>query len=233
MSDYAPLIALLSAVVLLGAWREYASDNRRHARLLAAFGAGGRRSVAGLTQQAVEYHPARQNGGLAFTEGAKAMLRVLVPSDGSPNSQYGVRHVVSEFMKNRDLEIHVLNVQRPFSKHIGCFSSRRARIEFHQEQAEQALKPVRQALDRYGIPYTVHTEVGDKAYCIADAARRLQCHRIVMAAPHWRHSAASVRRPSFRTRATLAMPVPPSPAAGSRSSATSSISDSASQRKHP
>lgn len=108
------------------------------------------------------------------------MLRVLVPSDGSANSQYGVRHVMSEFMKNRNIEIHLLNVQRPFSMHIARFSSKRARVELHQEQAEMALKPVREALDSSGIPYTVHTEVGDKAHCIADAARRLHCHRIVM-----------------------------------------------------
>ena len=108
------------------------------------------------------------------------MLRVLAPSDGSSNSQYGVRHVVNEFMKNRDLEIHILNVQRPFSKHIGRFVSKRNRTEFHQEQAETALKRVRQALDSSGIPYTVHTETGDNASCIADAARRLRCDRIVM-----------------------------------------------------
>lgn len=108
------------------------------------------------------------------------MLRVLVPSDGSPNSQYGVRHVVSEFTKNPDLEVHLLNVQVPFSKHIGRFTSRHSRNEVHQEQSEKALKPVRQVLDSSGIPYTVHTEVGDKADCIADAARRLHCDRIVM-----------------------------------------------------
>jgi len=108
------------------------------------------------------------------------MLRVLVPSDGSANSQYGVRHVMGEFMKNRNLEIHLLNVQRPFSSHIARFSSKRARVDFQREQAEMALKPVRQALDGSNVPYTVHTEVGDEAYCIADAARRLQCDRIVM-----------------------------------------------------
>jgi len=108
------------------------------------------------------------------------MLKVLVPSDGSPNSQYGVRHVVSEFMKNRDLEIHVLNVQPPFSKHVSDFTSRRDRMAFQLEQAEKALAPVRQALDGSGIPYTVHTEVGDRADCIVDAARRLRCDCIVM-----------------------------------------------------
>ncbi|MDO8440778.1 MAG: hypothetical protein Q7S97_06175 [Polaromonas sp.] len=41
MSDYALAIASLGVLMLLGAWREYASDNRRDARLLAACGAGG------------------------------------------------------------------------------------------------------------------------------------------------------------------------------------------------
>ena len=108
------------------------------------------------------------------------MLRVLVPSDGSPNSQYGVRHVVSEFMKNRDLEIPLLKVHPPFSKYIGRFASKRARSEFHQEQAETAHKPVRQLLGSSCIPYTVDTEAGDKANFIANAARRLRCDRIVM-----------------------------------------------------
>lgn len=108
------------------------------------------------------------------------MSRVLVPSDGSPNSLHGVRHVAQEFMKNRDLEIHVLNIQPPFSTYVARFTSRQARMEFHQEQAAKALESARQALDRAGIPYNVHTEVGDKADCIAAAARRLRCDRIVM-----------------------------------------------------
>ena len=41
MSDAALLIAALATVILLGAWREYVSDNRRDARLMAAFGAAG------------------------------------------------------------------------------------------------------------------------------------------------------------------------------------------------
>ena len=108
------------------------------------------------------------------------MSGVLVPFDGSANAQYGVRYVVSEFMKNPQLEIHVLNVQPPFSKGVSRFTSKQARMEFHHEQAEKALAPVRQALESAGIAYTAHTEVGDTADCIADAARRLRCDRIVM-----------------------------------------------------
>ena len=41
MSDYALALSALGAIVFLLAWREYASDNRRDAKLLAACGAGG------------------------------------------------------------------------------------------------------------------------------------------------------------------------------------------------
>ncbi|MBA4326809.1 MAG: universal stress protein [Polaromonas sp.] len=108
------------------------------------------------------------------------MSRILVPTDGSPNSLHGVRHVVREFMKNRELEIHLINVQRPFSSEVARFTSTRDRLAFHREQAALALAPARQALDRFGIPYTVHAEAGNKADCIAEVARRLRCERIVM-----------------------------------------------------
>lgn len=41
MSDYALSLAALGLIVFLLAWREYASENRRDAKLLAACGAGG------------------------------------------------------------------------------------------------------------------------------------------------------------------------------------------------
>ncbi len=40
MADYAMPFALVAATLLLGAWREYRSDNPRDAKLLAGFGLG-------------------------------------------------------------------------------------------------------------------------------------------------------------------------------------------------
>jgi nucleotide-binding universal stress UspA family protein len=60
--------------------------------------------------------------------------------------------------------------------------SSRNRQDYHREEAEKALSPVRQMLDNLGIPYSVHVEVGENAKCIADAARRLHCDQIVMSA---------------------------------------------------
>ena len=41
MAEHGFLMAALAAVILLGAWREYVTNNRRDARLMAAFGAAG------------------------------------------------------------------------------------------------------------------------------------------------------------------------------------------------
>lgn len=48
MSNYALMAALVGAVALYAAWREYAGNNRRDAVLIAAFGAGIMFTVAWL-----------------------------------------------------------------------------------------------------------------------------------------------------------------------------------------
>jgi nucleotide-binding universal stress UspA family protein len=131
--------------------------------------------AAGLSRQR-----ATQSSGSLQSAGGNAMVKVLLPVDGSRNSEVAVRHVVRQFLGNTAMEIHLLNIQPPFSKHIAGFSSSKDRQDHHRDQAEKALKPVRQMLDAHGIPYSVHAEVGEKAKCIADTARRLRCDQIVM-----------------------------------------------------
>jgi nucleotide-binding universal stress UspA family protein len=113
-------------------------------------------------------------------KGDAVMQRILVPVDGSPNSQYAVRQVINEFMKDSALEVHLLNVQPAFSRHIAKFVSRSNRHDYHRAQGQKALGPVKQLLENHGVPYAEHLEVGDKAALIAQAARRLRCDRIVM-----------------------------------------------------
>ena len=108
------------------------------------------------------------------------MLKLLIPVDGSRNSQFAVRHVIKQFMNNTAMEIHLLNVQPPFSRYIARFVSRKALHDYYLDEAEKALRPIRQMLDGFGIPYSVHTEVGERANRIVDTARRLRCDQIVM-----------------------------------------------------
>ena len=109
-----------------------------------------------------------------------AMLRVLVPVDGSRNSEYALRHVVSQFRQNSAMEIHLLNVQPSFSRHISQFIGRKTRDSFHHDEAEKALRPARQLVEKFGVPYSAHIKVGKKASIIVDEANRLRCNRIVM-----------------------------------------------------
>lgn len=108
------------------------------------------------------------------------MPKVLVPIDGSANALYAVRHVIAEARGGAALEIDLLNVQPPLSRHIAQFVSAADRRAFHEEQAAQALQAARGLLERSGVPYRAHTAVGAKAGVIADFARRLGCDRIVL-----------------------------------------------------
>jgi nucleotide-binding universal stress UspA family protein len=113
--------------------------------------------------------------------GGKTMLKILVPVAGTPNDRFAVQDVIKRFMNNTAMEVHLLNVQMPFSAYVAQFSSRKSRNDYHREQAEKALAPVTAMLDKFSIPYALHVEMGDRAQLITDTARRLHCDEIVMA----------------------------------------------------
>ena len=112
--------------------------------------------------------------------GENIMLKILVPVDGSRNCQFAVKQVIKQFMNNTAMEIHLLNVQPPFSSYIARFVSRKNLRDYHRDEAEKALGPVKQMLDGFGIPCSTHAAVGERAKTITDMARRLRCDHIVM-----------------------------------------------------
>ena len=114
-------------------------------------------------------------------EGENVMEKVLVPVDGSHNAHHAVRHVINEFRKNGRMEVHLLNVQTPFSKHVAQFVNRKSRDSYHRDEAAKAFRPIRRMLDAANVAYSVHVEVGRKAEVITEAAQRLGCDHIVMA----------------------------------------------------
>lgn len=109
------------------------------------------------------------------------MDTLLLPCDGTPNALLAVRHACDAFRRGDVRMVHLLNVQAPFSSYVARHVDRELRADYHREQAEEALAEARRLLDAAGVPCRAHSEVGDKAQCIADAALRLRCHRIVVA----------------------------------------------------
>ena len=69
------------------------------------------------------------------------MLKILVPVDGSRNCQFAVKHVIKEFMNNTAMEIHLLNVQAPFTRYVARFVSRKNLRDYHRDESEKGLGP--------------------------------------------------------------------------------------------
>jgi Ca2+-transporting ATPase len=112
--------------------------------------------------------------------GGTAMRRVLIPVDRSRNCRLAVRQAIAEYANNKSLEIHLVNVQPAFSRHIAQFVSRRNLETFHRAEARKALDPCTAMLERMGVPHKAHVEVGDRAHCITALAKRLGCDLILM-----------------------------------------------------
>ena len=108
------------------------------------------------------------------------MKRILLPVDASSSSLKAVRHVIGRFAADPAMEIHMLHVCTPFSRHIARFVSRRNLADYHRDEAARAMKAARKLLDERGVPYAAHVEFGERADMITAVARRIRASRIVI-----------------------------------------------------
>lgn len=109
------------------------------------------------------------------------MLKVLVPVDGSANSDRVIDHLMREHGSGEAVELHLLNVQIPVnSGHARMFVSGGDVEAYHREEGMQALRKAREKLDAADMTYTWHVAVGHVADTIVRLARELDCDRIVM-----------------------------------------------------
>jgi len=110
------------------------------------------------------------------------MRKILVPVDGSRQSEAAVRAVVAQARREPIAAIHLLNVQPRLSRYLGRFVDRAAWRDLLREEGEKALAESRRILDNAGLPYDVHVEIGKTARCVARAADALRVDEIVMGA---------------------------------------------------
>jgi nucleotide-binding universal stress UspA family protein len=111
------------------------------------------------------------------------MKRVLLPIDGSDCALRGVALVISKrslYSKPDELDIHLVNVQAPFSHDVSRFASHEQIADFHRDESEKQMQGARERLDAAGVKYTCHHEVGPVAETITRLADSLECDQIVM-----------------------------------------------------
>jgi nucleotide-binding universal stress UspA family protein len=110
------------------------------------------------------------------------MRKILIPVDGSPQSEAAVRAVVAQARREPIAAIHLLNVQPLMSRYVTRFVDRAAVRGFLREEAERCLAGARRILDNAGLRHHVHFRVGRAALAIADTAEALGVDEIVMSA---------------------------------------------------
>ena len=116
-------------------------------------------------------------------QGDGRLRRILLAVDGSDIAMRATRHVVALMQGLRDpasLQLHVINVQRPVSGDVSSFVAHKSLEEYYQERADEALAPVRAALDEAGVSFEAKHRLGLPGETIAKEAQEQSCDMIVM-----------------------------------------------------
>ena len=145
-------------------------------------------------------------------EGDDVMKKILVPVDGSKNALRAVRQVIGEY-RNRELELHLLNVQPRLSRHVARFVSSGDRGAWHRAQADAAMAGAEDLLKQSGVPYRSHWVIGDRAAQICRFATDLDVHHIVMATAR-KNSLTRMLQDSITNQVLQDTPVPVQVVAG-------------------
>ena len=63
------------------------------------------------------------------------MLKVLIPVDGSENSQQAVRNIVARYMDKHVLEVHFLHVRPRYSRRTEPFVKKRDIAAYYRQES--------------------------------------------------------------------------------------------------
>jgi nucleotide-binding universal stress UspA family protein len=108
-------------------------------------------------------------------------MKILLPVDGSGQSERAAKHVVAMLEGCASHEIHLINVQAPIDTVEVRSHMTAAEIEAMQEtRGGDALAPVRAVLDKAGLAYTPAVLLGPVAETIVQYAADKGCDKIVM-----------------------------------------------------
>ncbi len=112
--------------------------------------------------------------------GENKMNKILIPVDGSKNSDMAIRHVLRTYGGDPHTQFHLCNVQPTLYRHISKFFSRQSIHEWHAERAALAIASAPALFDKQGLCFDSSYVCGDKGVAIHDEAARLGCNRIVI-----------------------------------------------------
>jgi len=109
-------------------------------------------------------------------------MKILLPVDGSVNSQRAVEYVIKYIVAMKEApQLLLLNVQwNVATGNVKLFIDHEAINEYYRELGMTALQSARAALDTAGLTYQYHISVGTPAEVIAQYAHEQGVDQIVM-----------------------------------------------------
>ena len=110
------------------------------------------------------------------------LRRVLLAVDGSPGAAQAVRRLIAlrQDLRQPDIDLHLINVQRPVSGDVARFVPGQTLDDYHRERSDKALAPAREMLAAAGLAFKEYQQVGDPGVQIAQVAHAQGCDLIVM-----------------------------------------------------
>lgn len=106
--------------------------------------------------------------------------KILLPVDGSDNSNRAVDLVIDYADSGLVGEVHLLNVQPSVSGDVSAFVGKRALQGYHHDEGMKILAPAQKRLAATSLKTVLHIGVGAPAEIINDFCDELGCDNIVM-----------------------------------------------------
>lgn len=108
-------------------------------------------------------------------------MKILLAVDGSPFTKKALGFLVAnESLLAAPNHLHVLHVQPALPPHVKRVAGRKLVANYHQDEAEKVLAPIRTFLERHPVTFEADWVVGSPADEIVKAAKRHKVHLIVM-----------------------------------------------------
>jgi len=108
------------------------------------------------------------------------MKAILVPVDGSANSDRAVKHALDLVAAGLAAELHLLNVQPNLGGAISTFVNRDQIDSYHREEGHKCLASAVELAKKAAVPAKVHIGVGRQGGIVRDYARKLGVGLVVM-----------------------------------------------------
>ncbi len=108
------------------------------------------------------------------------MKAILVPVDGSANSDRAVKHALDLVAAGLSAELHFLNVQPNLGGAISTFVNRDQIDSYHREEGHKCLASAVELAKKASVPAKVHIGVGRQGEIVRDYAKKLGVGLVVM-----------------------------------------------------